>query len=65
MACQIKVSVKVVKRGVDTVQVPSSDPALYNALLQLAREVVNKTRKAGRYTGSLPPLCVVQKNKST
>lgn len=28
MACQIKVSVKVVKRGVDIVQVLSSDPAL-------------------------------------
>ena len=30
MACQIKVSVKAVKQGVDTLQVLSSNPALCN-----------------------------------
>lgn len=47
MACQIKVSVKVVKRGVETVQVPGSDPALGNCSSWPEKLSLTHERQAG------------------
>lgn len=47
MACQIKVSVKVVERGVDAVQVPGSDRALPNCPSWPEKLSIRHKRQAG------------------
>lgn len=51
MACQIKMSVKVVKQGVDVLQVPSSDPALCDCSSWPEKLSIRHERQAGTVHG--------------